>query len=389
MSIPHVILFFMGMLLLAILIEPLAEKSRLPFSAALMLVGYVASEILVYFSIDTGIRWDNFYDLIFFVFLPVLIFEAAFNLNARLLFKNILPVLFLAVPLMLLSAGIIAVFLYYGIGHPTGFPWVAALLTGALLSATDPGAVLALFKKIGAPERLSLLVDGESLFNDATAIVMVTLLISIAISTETQTTWSTITLDFLRIFFGGALTGGLLGLIGYFFIPRLSNALTGAVISLTSAYLAFILAETILHVSGVMAVLVVGLLLGHASRTNEQAGHHGFMQSLWEYKSYIANAMLFLIAGVTIQLAMFTDQWLAILIGLTATLIARAIGIFTVVPVLNKLPGVEVIDMKYRVVMYWGGIRGAVTLALALSLPIDLSYWWTVQSIAYGVVLFT
>ena len=93
MEIQHVILLFMGMLLLAILIEPLADKVKLPFSAALMLVGFIASEILVAFSIDTGIRWDNFYDLIFFVLLPILIFEAAFNMNAQLLLKNIVPVL--------------------------------------------------------------------------------------------------------------------------------------------------------------------------------------------------------------------------------------------------------------------------------------------------------
>ena len=389
MDIQHVILLFMGMLLLAILIEPLCEKLRLPFSAALILVGFVSSEILVSFSIDTGIRWYNFYDLIFYVFLPILIFEAAFNMNARLLWKNIVPVLFMAIPLMLLSAGLIAIFLYYGIGHPAGFPWIAALLTGALLSATDPIAVLALFKKVGAPKRLSILVDGESLFNDATAIVMVTLLISLAMSTHGEFTWSGASIDFLRIFFGGALVGLVVGLIGFVLIPRVASDVTAGVISLISAYMAFIIAEGALHVSGVMAVLVAGLLLGHASRKDKQLGHQGFMESLWEYKSYIANAMLFLISGVTIQIAMFTDQWLAIIIGIVAALVARAVAVFMVVPGLNLVPRLEPVSMPYRVIMYWGGIRGAITLALALSLPTELPYWWTVQSIAYGVVIFT
>ncbi|MCW8964620.1 MAG: sodium:proton antiporter [Gammaproteobacteria bacterium] len=389
MEIPHVILFFTGMLLLAILVEPLAEKSRLPFSAALILVGFISSEVLVSFSIDTGIRWDNFYDLIFYVFLPILIFEAAFNMNARLLFKNIIPVLFMAIPLMLLSTGLIAVFLYYSIGYPEGFPWIAALLTGALLSATDPIAVLALFKKIGAPHRLSILVDGESLFNDATAIVMVTLLVSLATSSHGGFEWSATTLEFLRIFFGGAITGGLVGMLGYVLIPRIASAVTGAVVSLISAYMAFIIAEAGFHVSGVMAVLVAGLMLGHTSRNRQDEGRHGFMEQLWEYKSYMANAMLFLISGVTIQIAMFTDQWLAIVIGIAAALIARAVGIFAVIPGLNLLPGVESVGMGYRIVMYWGGIRGAITLALALSLPVELPYWWTIQSIAYGVVIFT
>ena len=389
MDIQHVILLFMGMLLLAILIEPLCEKLRLPFSAALILVGFVSSEILVSFSIDTGIRWYNFYDLIFYVFLPILIFEAAFNMNARLLWKNIVPVLFMAIPLMLMSAGLIAVFLYYGIGHPAGFPWIAALLSGALLSATDPIAVLALFKKVGAPKRLSILLDGESLFNDATAIVMVTLLISLALSTHGEFTWSAASIDFLRIFFGGALVGLVIGLIGFVLVPRIASDVTAGVISLISAYMAFIVAEGALHVSGVMAVLVAGLLLGHSSRKDKQLGHQGFMESLWEYKSYIANAMLFLISGVTIQIAMFTDQWLAIIIGIVAALVARAVAVFLVVPGLNLVPKLEPVSLPYRVVMYWGGIRGAITLALALSLPTELPYWWTVQSIAYGVVIFT
>lgn len=389
MEIQHVILLFMGMLLLAILIEPLADKVKLPFSAALMLVGFIASEILVAFSIDTGIRWDNFYDLIFFVLLPILIFEAAFNMNAQLLLKNIVPVLFMAIPLMLLSTGIIAIFLYYGIGYPQAFPWIAALLAGALLSATDPVAVLALFKKVGAPERLSVLVDGESLFNDATAIVMVSLLISLAMATEGDFKVSTATIEFLRIFFGGVITGGLIGLLGFFLVPRVSSSVIAAVISLISAYMAFIVSEGLFHVSGVMAVLVAGLMLGHVSRNELTEKRHGFMQELWEYKSYIANAMLFLISGVTIQIAMFTDQWLAILIGLAAALTARAIGIFLVIPGLNYLPGVEPVSSKYRVIMYWGGIRGAITLALALSLPVEIPYWWTIQSIAYGVVVFT
>ncbi len=389
MAIQHIILLFMGMLLLAIIIEPLAEKARLPFTAALLLIGFTVSEMLVMFSIDTGIRWDNFHGLIFFGFLPILIFEAAFNLNLRSLIKNIIPVLFLAIPLMLLSTVLIAALLYYGIGHPVGFPWVAALLSGALLSATDPAAVLALFKKAGVPERLSILIDGESLFNDATAIVLFTLLIAIATHGENTTGTSDVVYSFLKTFFGGILVGGLLGGSVFLLLPLIENVITRSVVSLISAYISFVLAEGLLHVSGVMSVLIVGLLLGHASRNILEKKQHGFMHELWEYKAYIANAMLFLISGITIQLVMFTDQWLAILMGIAASMAARLVNIMGIIPLLNHLPGVVPIDLKYRTVMYWGNIRGAVTLALALSLPIDLPYWWTVQSIAYGVVIFT
>jgi CPA1 family monovalent cation:H+ antiporter len=133
----HAILILSGLMLLAIVLQPLARIIHVPFTATLVIAGFIASELLVLADIDTGIRAGNFHDLIFFVFLPILVFESAYNINAGLLWKNLLPILFLAIPLMLLSTVVTAALIYFGIGHPAGFPWIAALLTGALLSATD------------------------------------------------------------------------------------------------------------------------------------------------------------------------------------------------------------------------------------------------------------
>jgi len=388
MDLEYTILLFSGMVLLAVFTEPLAEKAGLPFAAVLVVLGLAGSGVVAALGIDTGIRWHNFYDLIFYVFLPILIFEAAFSLDARLLLKNILPVLFMAVPVMMLSAGIIAVIVYYGIGHPAGFPWIAALLTGALLSATDPTSVLALFGKIGAPARLKILVEGESLFNDATAIVMTGLLISLSLSGNNPDIGSAV-IHFIRVFAGGIVAGAVIGAIGLLLLPGIRRPVVAGVFTLICVYSGYVLSEVLLDVSGVMAVLTIGLVLGHAGKKQDDHAGHVFLSSLWEYKAWIANAMLFLLAGITIQLAMFTDQWLAILIGILAALVSRAIGIYGVIPVLNVLPGFEPIDIRSQTVMYWGGVRGAIALALALSLPLELEYWWTVQSIAYGVVLFT
>lgn len=393
MEFQYSVLLFSGMLLLAIAAQPLAGKLRLPFTAVLLVVGFLFAEIITGMGHDTGIRWHNFYDLIFYIFLPVLIFEAALNLDARLLLKNLLPILVLAIPLMVLSAGIIAVCLYYGIGHPQGFPWIAALLVGALLSATDPGAVLALFKQVNAPKRLSLLVDGESLFNDATAIVMTGLLLGIATTAEAQNGVGQFVVEFLRVFIGGLLSGAWFGMMSYGLLHWIRQPVPVAVITVIMVYAGFVVSEWLFHVSGVMCVLVTGLFVGYVYREvpagQDDRNYPVFLHKLWEYKAWIANAMLFLIAGITIQLSMFTDQWLAILIGIGGALLSRALGIFAVMPAYNLLPGVEPISRKYRVVMFLGGIRGAITMALALSLPLELPYWWTVQSIAYGVVIFT
>jgi len=389
MGTEHTILILSGLLLLAIIIQPLARYIRIPFTAILVVTGFIASELLVRTGIDTGIHAENFHDLIFFVFLPVLIFESAFSINARLLWKNLFPILFLAIPLMLLSTLITAVLIYYAIGHPAGFPWIAALLTGALLSATDPVAVVALLRQMGVSERLAILMEGESLFNDATAIVIFGVFLAMATNMDNPVSVPDAALHFLRVFFGGILVGAGTGLLFTGLVKLLNEIVIKAVATVISAYLAFIIAESLLHVSGVMAVLVTGLILGHKSQSFVKDSDSGFVQELWEFNSYVANALVFLLMGVTVTLGMFEERWLAMLIGIAGVLIARAAGIFTCVPLLNRVTPIEPIDRPSQVILFWGGLRGAVTLALALSLPTSLEYWWTIQSIAFGVVLFT
>ena len=385
----HTLLLLFSLLLLAILAQPLARKVHLPFTAILVIAGFVASELLVMAGIDTGIRAENFHDLIFFVFLPVLVFEAAYNINTGLLWKNLLPILFLAIPLMLLSTLVTAALIYIGIGHATGFPWIAALITGALLSATDPVAVVALLRQMGVSERLAILMEGESLFNDAVAIVVFSVFLALATGSNEAITVADASLQFLRVFFGGIVVGLAVGLIFSLLTKLLSETIIKALATIISAYLAFIIAESLLHVSGVMAVLVAGLILGYRSRHTSNGEDIGFEQELWEFNAYVANALVFLFMGVTVTLGMFEERWLAMLIGVAGVLLARILGIFTCVPLLNRITPIEPIGRPFQVVMLWGGLRGAVTLALALSLPTSLDYWWTIQSIAFGVVLFT
>jgi CPA1 family monovalent cation:H+ antiporter len=385
----HAILILSGLMLLAIVLQPLARILHLPFTATLVIAGFIASELLVMAGIDTGIRAENFHDLIFFVFLPVLVFESAYNINAGLLRKNLLPILFLAIPLMLLSTVITATLVYFGIGHPAGFPWIAALLTGALLSATDPVAVVALLRQMGVSERLAILMEGESLFNDATAIVVFSVFLTIATGADGPISVADASRHFLHVFFGGILVGAGTGLVFSVLVKLAGKTIIKAMATVISAYLAYLVAESVLHVSGVMAVLVTGLILGYRSRRAAPGMPAGFEQELWEFNAYVANVLVFLFMGITITSGMFEERWLAMLIGIAGVLLARALGILTCVPLLNRLTPIEPIGRPYQVVMLWGGLRGAITLALALSLPTSLDYWWTIQSIAFGVVLFT
>ena len=172
--------FYAVLMALTLALEPWVRRLGVPVGAVLVLLGFVGSEAWVAIGGDTGLHWRWFDDLIFHLLLPILIFEGAYNLAPRHLLRNLVPILALALPVMLLSTALIAALLYIGIAHPAGFPWPAALIAGALLSATDPSAVLEALRRAGAPPRLQLLFDGEGLFNDANAIVLFTFLVALA-----------------------------------------------------------------------------------------------------------------------------------------------------------------------------------------------------------------
>ena len=386
MTVQFVVGFLIVLLVLALLAQPLSRWFRLPQSPILVLLGAVtAHAVTLGLGVDTGIRAADFHDLIFFVFLPVLVFDAAYKLPPEALRANLPAVLFMAVVGLVATTAITGVLLYYGIGHASGFPWIAALLAGALLAATDPVAVVSQLKTLGAPERLGVLLEGESLFNDATAIVVFALLLSMATMSGAEITPAGVVWQFLVTFAGGALVGAAVGGVIRFVSRALDDPITWTIATLAGAYGSFLLAEAVLHVSGVMASLVVGLLL--ADRAREQFDRRN-VDFFWDALAFGANGSVFLLMGLTITVAMFTQRWLAMLVAIVAVFAARLATTVAGFGLLNLLPGRHT-PARYQAVVVWGGLRGAVTLALALSLPVELEYWWTIQSMAFGVVLFT
>jgi len=382
------LMIFMAILLIAIVAEPLAEKLRVPFTALLALIGFIGSELLLAIGIDTGLRWETFNNLILHVFVPILVFESAFNMKARILLKNIFPVLFLAIPAMLFAAAVTGASIYYAIGHPVGFPWVTALICGVILSATDPVAVVALFKKLGAPDRLTVLLEGESLFNDATAIVLFSVLTAIALQPNQSISVTAVTSTFIINFCGGMLVGSACAALSNSLYHYLKSSIVRAVITVICACTAFYVAEVVLHLSGIMAVLLAGLLMGENHRNNATSTE-SFTAKLWDFFAYCSNALLFILAGVTITWKMFESHWLAMAIGICAAIFARSMVIYGLLPISTGLFRASRIPHSYRPVMLWGGLRGAVSLALALSIPVAVEGWYSAQSITYGVVLFT
>lgn len=387
MLIEHIIAALVFLLLLALVAKPVSKWIHLPYTSVLVLVGFLASEALVFMGVDTGIRADNYQALIFYVFIPVLVFESAYRIDKKLLLKNLLPILFLAIVGMLVTCALTAVGLYYGIGHASGFPWIAALLTGSILAATDPVAVVDKLKELNAPKRLSVLLDGESLMNDATAIVLFGLFLSMATVTTEPLSAIEAVIEFCKVFTGGALLGLVIGYLAGVVGRLFCSVLMTGMLTLIAAYGSFLVAET-LHVSGVMSTLLAGVVMSVAGEKQGSSVESDNNDYLWEVISHIANVFVFLVVGAVITLSMFEERWLAMLIAIGAVSLARAVSVYgglSLISLFQKEP----VNAKYQTVMVWGGLRGAVTLALALSLPTSLDYWWTIQSIAFGVVIFS
>lgn len=379
---------FAVLLLFAMLIEPLAERLKLPFSSFLVVVGFAGSELIVMMGFDTGLRWYDFVDIILHLLVPIIIFESAFNANFKALMGNLPTVLFLAIPAMLVAAGLTGLLIYWGIGGGEQFPLLTALLAGVILSATDPVAVVAIFKKLGAPDRLNALLEGESLFNDVTVIVVYGILVTASLNPTAELTALGASFTFAKSLLGGVLVGLVTAWIGRYLYGWCIGDFAHTVLGIIAAVLSFFVAEHWLHVSGVVAVLSAGLVLGEFCRKNAQSDHQ-FAPEFWELNAYIANAILFILVGVTITVTMFTSQWLAMLIGIGAATAVRFVVIYGLLPMFTVLPRVEPCDSNYKQVMMWGGLRGAVSLALVLAIPVEIEGWYTVQSIVYAVVIFT
>ncbi len=384
-------LFFIALLLCAILAEPVCKKLKIPYPIILVVIGFAGSEITTgILGIDTGIRWHNFDTIIFHGLIPVLIFQAALTLNVGSFRKNIIPIGFMAFPVMLCATVLTAAFIYLAIDHPTGFPWIAALLAGSLLSATDPAAVLAVLKQAGTPEHIQSILEGESLFNDAMAIVLFMVLISMALDPGINSSWQQVVRQFSLVFAGGVLIGLCVAIAAHLVLAITgNNQVAVTIVTLLTAYGSFILAEDLYHVSGVMAVLTAGLTMRYRDFRHGQNEKVAETRYFWHVITHICESMIFLLAGVTITVAMFAEQWLAILYGVIAVLITRFILVFPTLGILGRLPGTRLMTVREQFLVGWGGVRGTVTLALALSLPLTLDYYYTIQSIAYGVVLFS
>ncbi len=392
-----------GLLTVSSLLLPLANRINFPYTVLLALAGCVLG-LLVLMLDDgdqAGLVADFFSSLralditsevVFFVFLPALVFESALNINARHLMADLGPILLLAVIGLLISTLVVGLTIW----NLSAMGLVVCLLIGAIVSATDPIAVIAIFKNLGAPKRLTILVEGESLFNDATAIVVFTILAGILIE-GTEASLVEASGRFLVVFLGGILVGVLAAWLVASIIGRLRNLpLVEITLTICLAYLSFVWAEHYLHVSGVMAVVSAGLMINSFGRTQVSPETWSALTETWEELAFWANSLIFFLVGLLVPglMAGLTAENAVALIALTiAAFVARSLVLFGVLPGLNRLGWGQKISAAFRTVMLWGGLRGAVSLALTLVIletpAIDADIKQFVAVLVTGFVLFT
>jgi len=363
------------LVLVTTLVAIVARRVRLPYTVSLVLVG-------LFLSIRRPLAIEVTPHLILSIFIPPLVFEAAFHLDFRLLRDNLAPILVLSVPGVALAALIVGGIVAAGTGMPLG----AAVVFGALIAATDPVAVIALFRALGVSRRLAVALEGESLFNDGTAIVLFRIALAAALSGAFDPVAGLF--DFLQVALGGLVVGLALGWVAAQLIARLDDRLVVTTLTTLLAYGAYLAAEQA-HVSGVLAVVAAGLVSGNVGLAGASPTTKIMLFNLWEYLAFLANSLVFLLIGLTVDLSQLTDNLAPIGVGVAAVLVSRGAVVYGLSWLAHVGRDPPHIPMRWRHVLFWGGLRGAVSLALALSLPTALPERETLQSMAFGVMLFS
>ena len=398
-----VLAVFAGLLVLVALSQPVAARLRLAPVVLLAVIGVTISAVSgILLQVPAAARFADvervFADLplgadtFIYVFLPLLIFEAALASDVRRIVEDAAPILMLAVIATVAAAGVVGVALW----PFSGMPLAVCLLLGAVISTTDPAAVIAIFRDVGAPARLTRLVEGESLLNDAAAIAMFSVLLGI-IASGRQFHVGEGAVEFVVSFLGGAALGAIAGRIFLELIPwTRDDRLAVATLTLALAYLTYVSADRVFHVSGVVAVLAAGMTVSAFGRSRIAPDDWSFLADLWSQLAFWAHSLVFLLASILVpKLLVNSDSRdLALLVVLiVAALVARLAVLFLLLPLLSLARLMQPISTAYKLAIAWGGLRGALTLVLALAVTQNAALAGSVQRfvavLATGLVLFT
>ncbi|HEV8033879.1 cation:proton antiporter [Yoonia sp.] len=384
--------------------EPLAAKLRLPYSVILAAIGILIGVGAIFFLrteitdalnpvaeaiLGLPIRSNVF----LYIFLPTLLFQATLGMNLRRMLEDWVPILVLAVVAVVVATLTVG----YALSWASALPLAACLLIGAIVSTTDPSAVVSIFRSISAPRRLARIIEGESLLNDAAAIALFGLFMGFVMLGVPDPSLADALARFPLLIAGGAFTGWLAARIALWFMAMFRrHALAQISISVALPYLAYIGAEQSIGASGVIAVVAAGLTLNLTGPSRLQPQAWAKLRELWDILAHWAGALIFILAALLIPRLLEevrVSDFLLVGVVIIAAIAARVAILFGLLPLLSALKLSPAVERPYRVAILWGGLRGAVTLALALAVTESFRVPDGIQRVvgilATGFTLFT
>ncbi len=403
MNLSIILLLIAGLLIVSALVQPLAVRLGLASSVLLAVVG-VAVGVSATFLISSGlfatfagiarviVNLPMHSDAFLYIFLPMLLFESALNIDVHRMLEDAAPILLLAIVAVLIATLVIGA----GLAPIAGVSVVPCFLLGSIVATTDPVAVVAIFRDVGAPARMTRLVEGESLMNDAAAITLFVLLLNIQTGGHTAHIGEAC-LTFVRNLMGGILTGYIgARLIIWMLKWLLDLRLAQVTLTLALPYAVYIIGERQFEVSGVVAAVTAGLVMNAIGQPRVSPDDWRFLHDIWEQLSFWASSLIFVLAALLVPRMLAHVGWydvLLLLVLVVAALAARALVLFGMLPILTALRLSQSINNRFKAVIVWGGLRGAVTLALALAVTENIHVAPDVRTfigvLATGFVLFT
>lgn len=376
----HFELAFVLIFSIATAVAIAARYFKFPYTVALVMAGLLLGTVHAFEPPHLT------KELLFAIILPGLLFEAAFHVEFRKFWKNKLAIHSMAIPGLAAAGALTALLLapvVEGLEFVQGFGFIHALVFAAVIVSTDPIAVVGLFKALGAPKRLAILVEGESLLNDGTAVVLFTLVVAVALGG--QFTVAGATLNFIKVAGMGGLIGGVVGFAVSQVIQRVDDAMVEITLTVIAAYGSFVIAEHF-HFSGVIATVVAGMLCGNwAAHLGMSPTTRVAVASFWEYLAFALNSVVFLLIGLEVKLSSLLASWKPILVAYVAVLVGRAVVVYGVSALLRFTS--ERLPWSWSAVLTWSGLRGAISMVLVLGLPADFPHRELLVNMTFGVVV--
>lgn len=368
------------LLMIACAVAIIVEWLKQPYTIALVVVGLVIAVLrLTPHVIIT-------HDVIFTLILPPLLFHGALHMDLERLKENWRSIVLLAFPGVVITTLLIGLLAH----HLLGIPFIYAMLFGAIVSPTDPISVLSILGRVGAPKRLRTILEGESLFNDGTGVVVFMIILEI-IESHGHFDVAHAAGKFLLVAGGGTVIGIAVGIIAYHLLKRLDNHLLEVAITVVITFGTPLLAESF-HLSGIIAIVVAGLIIGNYGKIYSMSNKtRETLDSFWEVIEFVINSLLFLIIGIELQeipREHLTGLAAPILISIAAVTAARGLTVYPVIWLRNKF-GDNDVPWKWKHVLFWGGLKGSISIALVVGLPAGTLYREMFLVLAFCIVLFT